>query len=691
MPNTIRSRALSVFVIGLIALMLVTHVPMAGHAAGGGSSDIRVTLLISTLGTVPSVTLQSASGLAISVQQGNGEGPQLTADPGTPVKFSLAGYALIVQETDNYNAALTAYQAAAPHGHAEILTDYLQGRPVFQVRLAGYANRAEAEAAAARLPQAGTGARHVSGPLYASAGTFATAEEAEQLSATLQQQGIRAWHVLHPDVDGFGTHSVWIGAAASEADLETAMANAVNLYPGAVLHRVDDTTPYLLKRYDDTSSSNGTVHHYVFSRNGQEVRVAGLDGAFITVKERYGRTYRGSMALTAYEGKLAVINELPLEQYLYAVVGSEMPASWPLEALKAQAVAARTFALKRGVKYEIAHISDTTYDQAYHGIGAESAAAIAAVEETRGEVLANANGLVDPYYASNHGGHSADSSEVWTGNVPHAKFVTSPDEIAGRNKLDWYRIMLADGTSGYIRSDFAVITGLKSDSDLPVVEVTGDNVNIRRAPRVDNADNPAIAQASMGDRFVMFGQDVESNAYDWIRGTYGADRLKSTINARAASAVQGDLLTLEVSERGPSGRVTKVKANGQSVNVAYPDQYRSALGGLPSTMFDIEETGRYTVLAALGSKREFPEPGGASLSVLSAAGTSSLATDEFYVMDSDGNVRAATTEPGFRFIGRGYGHGLGMSQYGAWALAEAGYDYRAILQYYYDGIHIEKE
>src|SRR5690606_17607547 len=110
------------------------------------------------------------------------------------------------------------------------------------------------------------------------------------------------------------------------------------------------------------------------------------------------------------------------------VVGSEMPASWPHEALKAQAVAARTFALKRGVKFGIAHISDTTNDQAYHGIGAESPASIAAVEDTRGEVLANAAGLVDPYYASNHGGHSADPSEVWTGTAPHVKFVASPDE-----------------------------------------------------------------------------------------------------------------------------------------------------------------------------------------------------------------------------------------------------------------------
>ncbi len=64
---------------------------------------------------------------------------------------------------------------------------------------------------------------------------------------------------------------------------------------------------------------------------------------------------------------LALVNEVPMEQYLYGVVGSELSSGWPTEALKAQAVAARTFAIKQGNKYEIAQVTDTTLDQAYYG------------------------------------------------------------------------------------------------------------------------------------------------------------------------------------------------------------------------------------------------------------------------------------------------------------------------------------
>lgn len=692
MPQTLRKRTISAIAASLVILSLaaIVFAPAVRAAEAAPASVIRVALLISTRGTSPVATLQSASAMAVIDPASSGSFPDVSVEAGRQVRFSLSGYSLIVRETEDYGVALEAYRNAAPFGFALISADTLRGRTVYQVRLAGYASRSEAVAVAGRVPGMQGGTPAVAGPLFASVGTFASADDAESFKNALQQAGIRAWVAVHRDVQGFGFHSVWIGESATGAELEKAMADAAALYPGIVPNPVDGSTPFLLRQTDLLPDTNAAIPHYRMNGNGHEIRVQGTEGSVIKLAERYGRSYRGSMILTAYEGKLAVINELPLEQYLYSVVSSEMPSSWPIEALKAQAVAARTYALKQGWKYRIAQVSDTTYDQAYHGVEAESAKAIEAVEATRGEVIRNATGLIEPFYASNHGGRSADPVEVWSGDAPYAKIVTSPDDVAQRGKLDWYRIMLSDGTSGYIRSDFAVLTGEKSKSGLPVIEVTGSNVNIRRAPRVDNTDNPAIALGQAGERYVVIGQDTESNAYNWIRGPYSADTLKSTLNARADSAVQGTLTSLEVTARGPSGRVTEISANGKPVRLSYPDLYRSALNGLPSTNFSIEETGRYTVLAAFGAKREFPETGG-SLSVLSAEGTVNLSQSEFYVMNGNGDIRAVTKEPAFRFVGYGFGHGLGLSQYGAMALAESGYDYQAILKYYYDGISIVKE
>src|SRR5690606_10380932 len=125
------------------------------------------------------------------------------------------------------------------------------------------------------------------------------------------------------------------------------------------------------------------------------------------------------------------------------------------------------------------------------------------------------------------------------------------------------------------------------------------------------------------------------NPYNWIRGPYTAEQLKSTINARSSAKVEGSLMTLEVMERGPSDRVIRMKANGTPLVMPNPDAFRSALNGLPSTRFDVEETGRFTVLGAGGRRAEYP----VSAAVLTAAGSKtsqSIKSNEFYVMNDAG-------------------------------------------------------
>src|SRR5690606_19894770 len=161
------------------------------------------------------------------------------------------------------------------------------------------------------------------------------------------------------------------------------------------------------------------------------------------------RTYRGAMELSQHNGKLALINEVPFEEYLYSVVSAEMGTGWPLEALKAQAVAARSYALERGLRYEIAHVTDGTLDQVYDGV--EHADVIQAVEATRGEILTDGSKVISPLFFSNAGGQTAESEEVWGNPSPLYSSVSSPDEVAAANKLPWYRVWLSSGKVGYVR------------------------------------------------------------------------------------------------------------------------------------------------------------------------------------------------------------------------------------------------
>lgn len=127
--------------------------------------------------------------------------------------------------------------------------------------------------------------------------------------------------------------------------------------------------------------------------------------------------YRGTMEVIETEEGYVVINELPIEEYLYSVVPSEMPASYPMEALKAQAICARTYAyihvLSPGYPQWNAHVDDTTAYQVYHSV-AEQNTTNQAVQETEGMVLVEpgGNALAQTYYYSTSCGYGSDA-HVW--------------------------------------------------------------------------------------------------------------------------------------------------------------------------------------------------------------------------------------------------------------------------------------
>ncbi len=662
--------------------------------------QIRVALFIDGRGTVPSVSLSSDKGMTIGVRQPSGVHAWINQGGSASARFSADEFRIKWLETGDFNQARLSYNKLEDAGQQPYIFKQIhKGKPVFQVYTGQFASPEEAAKAA------GTGISGytpvVKGPLHWSAGVYNDENTANQHLQALQSAGLDGFIAVMENPQGQPIFAVWIGEASTQDQLNDVKNQALKALPTLALTAVDTASPYLLKRLDASLSSTGNdaISHFFFNVSGQKVWVSAAAGNGIKVSERYGRTYRGAIEITQYNGKLAVINQLPFEQYLYAVIGSELSANWPLEALKAQAVAARTYALTLGMKYKIAHISDSTYDQAYYGMGREFSQATAAVDQTKGEVLTNKDGLITPYYYSNSGGLSSDPLEIWGAPIDYIKSVPSPDQDAQNGKLPWDRIVLPDGSIGYIRTDFVQATGKTNPAGLDIVQVTENGVNVRTAPYVDNGSNPPIAQVNKGDQLIVFDQTIESNDFSWIRGPYTPDEMLRSINQRATVEIAGPLLTLSVTQRGASGRVMKMQDNGQDIQVSRPDNFRGAMNGLPSTRFDVEETGRYTILGANGVRRELPEQAGSSFIETGSATArlngekqlQPLQRSNLFFMNSRHKVRLATQQPQFRFIGLGNGHGLGMSQWGARALAELKYDYKYILQYYYKDVSIVKE
>jgi len=225
------------------------------------------------------------------------------------------------------------------------------------------------------------------------------------------------------------------------------------------------------------------------------------------------RPYRGILELRRTpSGRLTVINELDLEEYLYGVLKMEVDPRWPAEALKAQAVAARTLALYSLGRFraEGYDVRATTESQVYGGLAVEDPRTTAAVDATRGEVVTFQGRPILAVYHSDSGGATESSEYVWGGRYPYLRGVSDPFTASAPWTL---RMELAELAARLRRAGREVsgITGVE------VAEVTPSG----RAGtvRLTSASGAVTVRATE------------------LRGAIGADVLKSTLfTARLVSA-----------------------------------------------------------------------------------------------------------------------------------------------------------
>lgn len=180
------------------------------------------------------------------------------------------------------------------------------------------------------------------------------------------------------------------------------------------------------------------------------LRLGKIAGGLLIVPEKYatgedqsifsinGRAYRGALLITANEvngrrgrsiSSFNAINIVDLEDYLLSVLPSEMPASWPLEALKAQAIAARSYVMANLGKYESEgyDVRATIADQVYRGVDWEKESSSRAVYETAGIVLKHRGTVVPAFFHSSGGGHTELSQHVWSKPLPYLNAVRDYD------------------------------------------------------------------------------------------------------------------------------------------------------------------------------------------------------------------------------------------------------------------------
>ena len=173
-----------------------------------------------------------------------------------------------------------------------------------------------------------------------------------------------------------------------------------------------DKSPFYLVRTKDGLSVNGKVVR----------RLTVSAPVFIQVN---GKKYHGNMEISPADKGLLVVNELPLEDYLVGLINCEISSQWPMEAIKAQAVVARSYAVyqKEMRKNAMYDLESTVMDQVYEGCEIEDSRAGRGVKETAGEVLTYKGNVIQAFYHSNCGGHTESSENVWGFSLPYMQGV----------------------------------------------------------------------------------------------------------------------------------------------------------------------------------------------------------------------------------------------------------------------------
>ena len=359
----------------------------------------------------------------------------------------------------------------------------------------------------------------------------------------------------------------------------------------------------------------------------------------------------------ASSGLITAVNIVDFEEYLYGVVPSEIPSSYAYEAIKAQACAARTYALiKVQKKSDLGYdICDTTHCQVYGGYTNESKTTTQAVVDTEGKAIYYNGSPVEALFSSSSGGYTEDAVNVWGNDVPYLKAV--PDE---------YETDCQTWTRTFTLSDIDKICAANGYN---IGSATGMRITI------DNKTSRVQKVEFMGT------EGTKAITLESCRTVFNA--IGSSLSSRVFTITNG------ITESGNSS-----SGSNSNLNVALGTFVSSPIDGYTMTdknSYVIGNDCAVVYSTASGTKASGADGKSVDLSKIpelvpflnNAAGSSSTSTA------STGTTVIRSSGSTINISGRAIGHGVGLSQRGANGYGQLGYDYIEILQHYYTGVTVE--
>ncbi len=339
------------------------------------------------------------------------------------------------------------------------------------------------------------------------------------------------------------------------------------------------------------------------------------------------KRYAGKLNIFIREDDILVVNVLGIEKYLSSVVGSEMPSKWPLEALKAQAIASRTYALKQkgNPQYDI---DSTNKNQVYMGLEAGTYKTKRAVSSTRSLVLTYNNKLINSLFHSSSAGMTENSQDVWKNKYPYLSSVKDFDK--NNPKLRWNKKF----SESQLQKIFPRLGGIKKFEILNVTS-TGRVKNVR------------------------------------IHGSYGTDQI-SGVDLRKKMNLKSTLVRFKFIEDN------ETKSNDDSLKLLSTNSLEK------EPLTHIVRAGDTLIVIADQYDVSVEE-----IVALNNIKNSSLINVDQRLLVPRNSLNLKSTDKILVVSGYGSGHGVGMSQWGARYMAHKGEKANAILKHFYKGVEIK--
>jgi len=433
-----------------------------------------------------------------------------------------------------------------------------------------------------------------------------------------------------------------------------------------------------------------------------------------------GFQWRGQFVYKRASGDdITVINYVELEDYVKGVLPYEVDPSWPEEVLKAQAVCARSYAVCTHKHEKDGYdLCNTTSCQAYYGTNTATEASDAAVDKTAGEIIAYKGSAVEGNFFSSDGGATEDALNVWGTDIAYLKGKLDPYE---ENSEEWtvtltaeevrQKLTAAGYTIGRVKNvEVTKRTEMDNVAEVSVTDVNGNTVRLEHSEvrtvfglksmrytitsdvgTVKQLNYSSVSIKPSSHKVLVDGSLVNPQGYNIDGNNYFKLRdvayiMNGTSSQFDVSWNKEDSCIVITSNMPyqPVGGEMNQEVN--KVNSCSPSVFSIELNGKKVSMpgYNINGNTYYKIrdiADALGFDVGFINP----YVMIQSSGVSDTGVDP-----DDPNQLSSVPAGSFTFTGKGWGHSVGMSQWGAYAMAKKGFSYKDILKFYYTGIEILK-